>query len=670
MKKVLLISLAFIIGLAVVAQKPQIKNGVFVRNYKIDQKVTIEPVEKTVASPFTSKRSGLKNGDNTNIVTVLDLGTSANVLGYSSGTRTMVWADDDLNCIINFHRAGPGATPPSLSGYYAMDLGVNMGASQGDWTSQIQVLAAQLVASPYYYDASRYPSAAIYNPDGNTTLANAYCTFFGPNFANLIVSGFGGYSYGRANLVNHADTLKHLKWYNPTPYTYIPAGYTISKTGIAHMVDVDENVESGSRVYQDSVIYGRGIWNTSTKDFDYTFKTMAFPCKDMATAADAKVACSPDGNTVWMSVLTNWAGATFGTTPLQDSTYYPLLRRSIDGGLTWGDPIPVYLDGPNGICGIKNNYSDYFIQNFFIAPFPNRDEIPYTCEFDHSLSVDKWGNPHIAVIVGFANSGYSVSYGVDSLFTLFDIYSVNDGATWNAVAMGSLKTFRGTWATYTADNRTYISRNKAGDKMFFTWNDTYIDGEINNQNPDVFARGFDLLTSKITTVNGLNTPNNVTFLCDITQEAYWQCTSPIVFTDNNKYTLPICTQWFADAAADSKFKYIPDFSYTNADFTLAVPDCNALFQVGIQKPESIATVSVYPNPVKDLAKVSLNLKQNASVTVEVTNLVGQQVMSFNKGSMSAGNQTFSIDASQLSSGVYFVSVIVNGQKFTQKMVKE
>ncbi|MFZ4521152.1 MAG: T9SS type A sorting domain-containing protein [Bacteroidales bacterium] len=661
MKKLLLLSLAFIIGLAVVAQRPQIRNGVFVKNYTKDQKITAEPFEKISASPVTAKHS-LKNGDNANIVTVLDCGTSANVLGYSSGTRTMVWADDDLNCVINFHRAGPGSTPPSLSGYYAMDLGVNMGASQADWTNQIQCLAAQLTASPYYYDASRYPSAAIYNPTGNTTLANAYCAFFGPNFANLVVSGFGGYSYGKANLVNHADTTKHIRWYKPTPYTYIPDGFTVAGN-IAHMVDGDNNVESGSVVYQDSVIYGRGIWNATTHDFDYTFKTIAFPCKDMYGQADCKVAASPDGQTVWMSVLTNYVNGT----PLIDSTYFPLVRKSTDGGLTWGDPMPIQLDGPNGIAAIKNHYSDYFIANFFTPPLPTRDEIPYTCAFDHSISVDKFGNLHIGVVVGYAPGGYSISTGIDSLINVYDIYTINGGASWQGVFLGSVKTFRGTWATYTSDNRTYISRNKAGDKMFFTWNDTHVDGETNNQNPDVFARGFDIIQKKLTTPDANSDASNVTFLCDITQEAYWQCTSPIVFTDNNKFTLPICTQWFVDAAADSKFKYIPDFSYTQADFTVTVNNPG----VGVdQKSNELASVNVYPNPVKDIAKVNVNLNQNANVIIDVTNLVGKQVMSMNKGNMSAGSQQFSIDASNLTAGIYFVTVNVNGQKYTQKMIVE
>jgi hypothetical protein len=667
MKNILIFSLSCLIGFSAVAQRPQVNKNIYTRNCRMEQAVTREPVEKVSVSPVVSRHRGLKSGDNSNIITVLDLGTSANVLGYSGGTRTMLWADDDLNVVANFHRMGPGATPPSLSGYLGMDLGLNMGLTQSDWTSQIQVHSATMAASPYYYDASRYPSAAIYNPAGNTSLANAYLAYFAPNFANLAVSGFGGYSFGTANLADHADTTKHLRWYNAHPYTYIPDGFTISKTGIAHIVDRDMNVESGTPVYQDSIIYGRGVWNTVTKDFDYTFKTLAFPCVGDAAASDCKIAVSPDGNIVWISVLTNYPGAT----PLNDSSYYPVLRRSFDGGLNWSPPIVVQLDGPNGIDAIKQRYSDYFIQNFFAPPYPTRDQIPYTTAFDHSLSVDQWGFVHIGVAIGYAPGGYSITTGVDSLINVIDITFCNANNI-RGVPMGYLKTFRGTWATYTSDNRVYVSRNKTGDKMFFTWNDTRIDGEINNQSPEVYARGYDLISNKLTSVNGTDQPTNVTLLSDISKEAYWQCTSPIVFTDNNKFTLPICTQWFADPTLDATFKYIPDFSYVQGDFSIWLSSwpydpC----PVGIEnteiEPESLL---IYPNPVVDMAKVSLNLNQPANVLVEITNLIGQRVLSLKKGSMDSGLQQFTVDVRHLSAGVYFITVIVNGEKFTRKMIVE
>ena len=46
------------------------------------------------------------------------------------------------------------------------------------------------------------------------------------------------------------------------------------------------------------------------------------------------------------------------------------------------------------------------------------------------------------------------------------------------------------------------------------------------------------------------------------------------------------------------------------------------------------------------------------------------MMSLNKGNMSSGSQQFSIDATNLTAGIYFVTVIVNGQKYTQKMIVE
>ncbi len=661
MKNFLLIIFAMMLALSVVAQRPRIKKGVFFRNCQREEPVVREPVEKTSFSPVASVHHRANNGDKPNIVTVLDLGTSASVFGYSRGTRTMVWADDNLNVVVNFHRMGPGSTPPALSGYLGMDIGLNMGETQADWTTQVQAYRANLAAVPDYYDACRYPSAALYNPAGNLNPANAFLAFFAPNYANLIVSGFGGYSFGTANLVNHADTTKRLRWYDGLLYTNIPDGFTISGAGIAHMVDLDMNIESGTPSYQDSVIYGRGPWNNTTKDFDYTFRKIAFPCRDAVPAADCKIAASPDGNTVWMSVLTNYA---YGT-PLLDSTYYPLVRKSTDGGLTWGPPIPIYLGGPDGIAAIKNQYSDYFIYTLFGQPVPSRDEIPYTTAFDHSISVDKWGNLHIGVAVGYAPGAYSITTGVDSLINIYDIYTINGGASWQGVFLGHLKTFRGTWGNYTSDNRTYVSRNKAGDKMFFTWNDTHMDGEVNNQDPDVFARGFDLIQHKLTSPDAGMDASTVTFLCDITQEAYGQCTSPIVFTDNSRFTLPICTQWFSDATADSRFKYIPDFSYIQSDFT--VPTTLMGFD---EKTGELPGVAVFPNPVKDLANVSMDLKLPANVSFEVTNLIGRPVLIQYKGNMEAGNHRFSIDAGHFSPGVYFITVRANELKVTKKVIVE
>ncbi|MFZ4521574.1 MAG: T9SS type A sorting domain-containing protein [Bacteroidales bacterium] len=657
MKNILIASLLLITGLSTFAQHPRIKSGIYYRNYQKEQPVIREPIEKINLSPVTSSHLIAENGDNPTIVTVLDLGTSANVLGYSHGTRTMLWADDDLNVVANFHRMGPGATPSSLSGYLAMDLGENMGQAQSDWTTQIQVCAATLAATPNYYDACRYPSAGIYNPSGNFALANTFLAFFAPSYANLSGNNLGGYCYGTANLVNHADTTKHLRWYNAPPYTYIPDGFTIAKNGIAHMVDLEMKIESGVPVYQDSVIYGRGVWNATTKDFDYTFTTLAFPVRDDNPAADCKIATSPDGITIWISVLCN---PSYGT-PLLDSTYYPVLRKSTDGGLNWSDPIVVQLDGPDGIWEVKEQYSYYFIEHFFGLPSPTRDEIPYTTAFDHSLSVDKYDNPHIGVAIGYAPGIYSITTGVDSLINVFDIYTINQGVSFQGKFLGSLKTFRGTWDGNTCDNRVYVARNKLGDKMFFTWNDTRIDGVVDNQNPDVYARGFDLIYKRTTLEYGQNAPRNVTYSSAIAHEAYWQCASPLIFTDNSKYTIPICTQWFSDASADSRFKYISDFSFKDSDFTYT----------GMENENSHQSLlNIFPNPAKVNANILIELKQGGNVNVVVKSLTGNSVISFKKGFMPAGPGRLSLDVSNLAAGVYFVTLDAGEVRYTGKLFVE
>jgi hypothetical protein len=562
-----------------------------------------------------------------------------------------------------------------------------MGMTADDWTNQIRVMSATLAGTPNYYDAGNYPSAAIFNPAGNIAPECAYLAWFAPTYANLSFSGLGGYSYGRANLADHSDTTKHMRWYTPPPHSFVPDGFTVTQNGIAHMVDLDVKQVGGAEVYQDSVIYGRGVWNNDTKDFDYTFSTLAFPCKAAKAAADVKIAASPNGNHVWISVLTSFAGGNPGMHPLIDSTYYPLLRHSFDGGLNWSDPIPVYLDGPNGITGIKNTYSDYFIMNLFTGPpWPTRDEIPYTTAFDHSLSVDKWGGLHIGVAVGYAPGGYQISTGIDSLINVYDIVTCDYGSYFEAICMGPLKTLRGTWGAYSCDNRVYVSSTKAGEKMFFTWNDTRVDGVTNNQNPDIWARGFDLFTSRITSVNGLNAPHNVTFQSSIANEAYWQCTSPRVFTDNNKYTIPISTQWFTDPTEAGNFKYIPDFSFVDADFTINIPYAWPCWKSDLKiddpdpvtptagasspcwgvniKPnaEEPALLTIYPNPVDDILNLTLNLKQNATVTIRVTNLFGQPVVMHDKGRISAGTAQFTLDLSRLPAGLYCVTATINGER--------
>ena len=666
MKKMLLFSLALILGLTTIAQKSYLKQGIPAYKKSTGQQIAHEPVNNSGAFAVSPKPSGLKNSDGTRgFVNVITIGNSANAYGYGywGGQKTMVWADDNLNALVNIHRMGPGSTPPSFSGYLAGDLGVNLGQSAADWTNNRQIYASTLIGPEYYLDAGRYPQGGIYNPAGNTDLANAYCVYFAPNLSNTL-STWGGYSFGSCNLVNQSDSVKELYWYSPPPYTYIPDGFTLTSNGLAFYTDTDQDWESGSVIYQGNLIYGRGIWNAASHTFDYTMSTLAMPTTDNDRPAMSKIAASPDGNTVWIVVLGNNGGAI----QIGDSAnYYPILMKSTDAGLTWSAPFAVQLDGPDGINGVKNYLSDYRITQLWDPPLPTRDQIPYTTAFDVDLSVDQWGNPHIGVVIGVSAGNYSIAIA-DSSLCVFDIYSTDGGDNWEGVAMGYPWTFRGTFGDLYEDNRVNIASTQTGDKMFVTWNDTQMPGVTDNSMPDVFARGFDLVTNKITSVNGVDEPNNVSIISEVSSSAWFHCTSHYIFTDNNKYTLPIVTEYLSvptDLTQPVEFKYLTDFSYVDADFTISVNNP----WVGVdQKKMDIATVNVYPNPAKDIATVSLNLNQRADVTLQVTSVVGHQVISKDLGTLAAGTAQVVVDVRNLASGVYFCTLNVDGQKITKKMI--
>jgi len=78
---------------------------------------------------------------------------------------------------------------------------------------------------------------------------------------------------------------------------------------------------------------------------------------------------------------------------------------------------------------------------------------------------------------------------------------------------------------------------------------------------------------------------------------------------------------------------------------------------------------VYPNPMKDVARLSLTLSQAATIQIEIVNMAGQQVI-YREENLSAGQTVISIPVSQLNSGVYALRVFTHeGLLLTRKLVK-
>jgi len=83
-------------------------------------------------------------------------------------------------------------------------------------------------------------------------------------------------------------------------------------------------------------------------------------------------------------------------------------------------------------------------------------------------------------------------------------------------------------------------------------------------------------------------------------------------------------------------------------------------------------LSVQPNPFASTTKLNYYLNNNKQVDIRIIDITGKEIASLFSGQQRAGTQEIEIGKSQLqlSSGIYFVSLNIEGQKFSKKIVVE
>jgi hypothetical protein len=683
MKKLLLICLILSFGLFAYSQKTyKLRPGVKVMKVEDvqPQKTGLDLEKRTyIGNPVPAPRQ-VSNSSGRDIVTVINIGSAANIYtyGYANGTATYVWYNKDLNAVTNLHRMGGPVGP---AGQYSGDLCYDISLDGGQtWTNQVKIYTSNIPGSQYNLDAARYPQGALYNPAGNTDPANAYMTFFAATMDGSNGGQWGSYGYGVGNLVNLDDTTKHLLTSDLENgyYQGIPTAYLTTRNGNAVMADaalLDSYTE-----YMGNIIFMRGVFNEDLGDFEWEQFLHEAPA---GYARYLKIAFDPTGQTGYVL----WCDGN-GSIPMMEGWSYPLLLKTEDGGETWSDVISVNTSGPDGIDAIKNWLTDEMIQTLWEPPYPTRDEILFTTPwFNTDIGCDAWGNPHIGVTVFIGGPGLDPGYILvePESFGVFDIYSIDDNnEEWYAVNLGTLSTYSGEFVYPGSDplteyNRIDVTSSWDGTKMFFTWLETRLPGVETNTSPDIYARGFDLFNNKITkdTLDAdVGGACNVTNFSEAMWQSYFKAGSYYSIDEGDPgeatYTIPLVYADMdpQDVTQPVQFKYIQDFSFTDADFIMATGN-PPISPVGIKEPvnENIALVSQnYPNPFGENSNIHVKLIKSSTLSLEIHNITGQKVMEINKGNVAAGSYTFTIDGSALTDGVYFYTVTAGTQKVTRKML--
>jgi len=77
-----------------------------------------------------------------------------------------------------------------------------------------------------------------------------------------------------------------------------------------------------------------------------------------------------------------------------------------------------------------------------------------------------------------------------------------------------------------------------------------------------------------------------------------------------------------------------------------------VINLGESNPLNFELLQNYPNPFNPSTTISIGLPVKSDVTLDVYNIVGERVLSLYNGELAAGNYNYTVDASNLTSGIY------------------
>ena len=81
---------------------------------------------------------------------------------------------------------------------------------------------------------------------------------------------------------------------------------------------------------------------------------------------------------------------------------------------------------------------------------------------------------------------------------------------------------------------------------------------------------------------------------------------------------------------------------------------------------TINNIAIYPNPVNNNANIDFTLTESSIVNVSIVNVLGETVKN-NEYNLVSGNHQIDFDVTNISTGVYFIQLDINGQTTTQKI---
>ena len=79
---------------------------------------------------------------------------------------------------------------------------------------------------------------------------------------------------------------------------------------------------------------------------------------------------------------------------------------------------------------------------------------------------------------------------------------------------------------------------------------------------------------------------------------------------------------------------------------------------------------MYPNPVKDVATIELNLEASSKVKAQLVSRDGKILLNVDKGVLNEGTQQFYINTQSIAKGSYILRVTIGDKTYSRLLIKE
>ena len=661
--------------------------------------IKTNPVKPVAATPV---RSGAK----TSAITWQNISSSMNIYGtIISYAKPLQW-NDELNAVSFIHRKSPTyvmspvpATTAATGGIVAM-VTTNCGTS---WDS------TAVYANDNFW--GRYPNGGIFNPTGNTDIANAYVVAAGPTTGAGNVTWIGNYYASKklGTYDNIPSTAPGAQQVMPTAPPFSPgvpsrhdfAAYNFSATDDGKM-RILAGISDDGTTSDTAVMMMTGTFNSTTNTFDWAGRVFDPPTTVASDATENWVsrpmmAWNESGTVGYVVIIGSRLGATGSNVGNQ-----PIVYKTTNSGSTWSLENGINFNTGNDDVKSKlwNVSSDttLVVPNFywgegidcavdannklhvFSSLLGHSSNDPDSLNFINQWTTENYLWPHTNINTnGYALHPYLYDFVYDGTATT---------PSWSHMLIDSMSTegpgARTTDAGYQdnpwdpdpsasnqkvrIDARLQMSRTPDGQHLVYSWSESdtsFTDNQKKwNNLPNIKARLYDVTTAQLS-------PTKVDLTSDaqsdVANHAMYQFISPkckLVSKTSSVISVDLPTT----TSNSSPYSQLTANKHWYACAGLAF-DRPSTVGIAESTKNSALNSSIFPNPAKNNATVRITLTSASKVQVEVLNTMGQ-VVKTTRAQVQSGANTIQLDLGGLASGVYLVNVKTDNASSTKKLIIE